>query len=235
MGTRLRIHVSLFYDNDHIPDSKNLCHMFTETFKLKIYEDIKLKCNSTRKEIEKYLTNFKKKDKYEKYDIFFFIFLTHLAKKAGPYALVTHDMAGEEKNFIQLEDIFDILKNTRCLVMKPKVFLVQADDACQTKGIDIKTAKIPQDSDRLLIFSSLPDKLEDKSKGKAVPAEDGRRSFLIDAFVNVIENPNNRKEDLLTLTTHINKEVRINVLGGKDYQPPLPLVSSTLTKLLYLY
>lgn len=244
---RLRIHLTIFSDWDHQSDSESLEKIFKDEFKLRA-NDINAQNNRTKVQIVDHLESFASKrdgDIYEKYDIFFFIFLASQDNDHGPYTLKTEppEDACKSDNFIRLEEIFDTVKNKPCLVMKPKIFIVQADDEnlrTRRKGpqVGLKTVKIPSDSDRLLIFSTIPYILKDTVTGGKVvlPRDKEDRSFLVDAFINVFKEPGNRRQDFLTLTTSINKRVGSHNAKAKSTGSalPLPLVSSTLTKLLYL-
>jgi hypothetical protein len=173
----------------------------------------------------------------DEYDCFWFVFLTYVDDKGRL------QFYGNEKDDLQpLEKIIDTVKDIPVTRGKPKIFLVQSDDMTLDKPITLTKGtepvparvqvKIPTDADRLVIQSTIPQKLARKE------------SFLIQAFVKALKENNARptehRDDLLSLTTVINKIVADLVdplteerkREGKD-DLPVPLTTSTLTKLLY--
>lgn len=190
------------------------------------------------------------------YDCFFFIFLAEKAKDSGnELRLMAYDKV------LDLETIFDATKKPPSLVGKPKIFLVKADDEKLAKTYRTKSLgdtrvvkKIPQDSDRLIILSTLPQVREMKLKPITKDGEPTQceGSFLVHAFCSVLNaalkcNIENN-EDFLTRTTQINKHVKKSLEQLEKYENnnpetnpyivkaselPVPLVISTLRKLLY--
>jgi len=159
-----------------------------------------------------------------------------------------------------LDDFINKMKAFPSMALKPKIFLVQADDRAllEPKPI-IKGApmgkeptimkKIPTDADRLVIVSTIPQGLSlpkqntRTERGSVVTSPDGdertKASFLMQAFIEVLkEKPN---KDLLRLTPSILCRVEQKIEAFKATDPeyqkreiPLPLVMSTLTKKVFL-
>ncbi|XP_052782649.1 uncharacterized protein LOC128218912 [Mya arenaria] len=198
------------------------------------------------------------------YDYFFFVFLGYCNDIEK-----THFQFDDGR--MPISDIYDQIKTMKPYVGKPKVFLIQADDISLlpskfiTKGgsdREIKTRTLPQDADRLIISSDIPQlfanrnhpeytKLTDStgSPGQAQPPRP-RWSFLVEAFSDVMTDrqyttPGNG--DLLTRTCFIN--AKVSALVDELHQdlraertreeetrenPHVPMTVSTLRKLIFL-
>lgn len=166
------------------------------------------------------------RDVTDKYDAFIFVILTELVKKRGEGNL----FKAFDENFT-LEEIFEELSKIPKLVAKPKFFIIQATDVTYTsvvKGDEGgKPVKIPKDANRLVIYSTLP--RQNNPRNTSI-------SYLVEAFIKAMKEHAPGK-DALTLTTYINREFA-RLLGSPVPQrmtSPLPLTSSTLTDLLYLF
>ncbi|XP_045214052.1 uncharacterized protein LOC123564484 [Mercenaria mercenaria] len=182
--------------------------------------------------VEKYVQVMEKeKAKYEKYDCFFFIFLTYVGEES---------IDDEKLHFYDkckpLGEILDEVKKQEVTWGKPKIFLIQADDKTllgpktEPKGPTVvKERKIPQDADRLVIQSTIPQGIANRNNTDQNP------SFLVQAFMDAMKSNWSLRHDFLSLTTTINKNVddMINQSGGERKNEMLvPLVTSTLTKTL---
>jgi hypothetical protein len=183
----------------------------------------------------------KKFSENEHYDCFFFVFLT-FSEPDGRLQFKCCENKPKESGLVHLEKIVDVVKNLRVTRGKPKIFLIQADDLTLTKlkeyekgpeKVEFKLVKIPTDVDRLIIQSTIPQKI--------VTGEGRKESFLIQAFVEAIRNNSDsqNKQDFLSLTTTINGQVseliqKTRPLPVRAADMPVPLVTSTLTKLLNL-
>lgn len=191
---------------------------------------------------------------YNRYDCFFFIFLTCIRDS---------QIHISDDKTLSLNEILDKAKNEKSMAGKPKVFLVQADDLEMWKPLytgeaekgnrKLVKTKLPQDADRLVIMSTIP-------QAMAVhPTVGGTMSFLVKAFIDKMSIEN--EQDLLSKTVEINAQVYESIQSalekdakaekGKAVQPgtkklsemfkteelvasPLkvPLVISTFTKFL---
>jgi hypothetical protein len=176
----------------------------------------------------------------EHYDCFFFVFLT-FAEPDG--RLHFSEKKSLEKGLVHLEKIVDVVKNLHVTRGKPKIFLIQADDLTLTKPkeyekgpevVEFELVKIPTDVDRLIIQSTIPQKI--------VTGAGRQESFLIQAFVEAIKNncTSQSKLDFYSLTTTINGKVSAMIqntwpLPVRAEDMPVPLVTSTLTRLLNLH
>ncbi|XP_045172264.2 uncharacterized protein LOC123534203 [Mercenaria mercenaria] len=192
--------------------------------------------------------------KGEKYDCFFFVFLTYstpeYANTFNEEKLHFNDRT-LEKGIVPQAKILDEIKKLKVVVGKPKIFLIQADDLGllgekqYIKGPtfvpETVIMKIPQDADRLIIKSTIPQIIANLDETGFLRAATKRPSFLIQAFIETLLENNNRKlserEDLFTLSTCINGKIARMVKESKHRRSGdmyVPLVTSTLTKSLYL-
>ncbi|XP_052817284.1 uncharacterized protein LOC128243516 [Mya arenaria] len=228
--------------------------------------EVKFYRNQKASEIENRLVKLAKNG--WEYEAFFFVFLTYLDdEKQSGVRIQAYDKA------IHLDFLFNPIKNAPSMALKPKIFLIQADDIGMLYPTHVEKAipdhievkKIPTDADRLVILSTIPQKLtpladkeRDKEKGKQTPENDSDShqniragpvqsvvprfdtSVLIRAFLTVMNNDDYRGENLLSNSTRILGEVcnivepLQNTTDYDNYDIPLPLVTSTLTKLYFL-
>lgn len=245
-----RIMVKIFYQNFNLRDAQNrgldkiqkndedvdavsLKTLFEDKHYFPAGATVECRALGTFKNLEQ---NLKSMDtsKYEPYDCFFFVFLTF----SEPDGRLHFNDKQPPECFVHLEKIVNVVKDIRVTQGKPKIFLIQSDDMDlmkpkqYPKGPPEKVfVKIPTDVDRLIIQSSIPQKI--------ITGVVRKESFLIQAFVDVITNniKSDRKEDLLSLTIKINEKVSalIESIPSPPQPLPVPLVTSTLTKLLNLH
>lgn len=169
-------------------------------------------------------------DKKNLYDCFFFAFLTF--SDTGDERL--HFSNSESENLVPLELVLEEVKKQEVTWGKPKIFLLQADDmSLIPKGDEKekeKKVKIPQDADRLIITSYIPQKVANNDSQEKNP------SFLIQAFKDALLDE--ESNDLLSLTAIINGRMADMIEKSKkkseNQNMPVSLVTSTLTKLFYL-
>ncbi|XP_052819316.1 uncharacterized protein LOC128245120 [Mya arenaria] len=231
-----------------------------EQFFADIYEqrhlEVKLCRNHLASEIEEYLVTLAE-DGW-KYEAFYFVFLTYLQIGAhGDVQIQVYDKA------VPLDFVFNRIKDLPSMALKPKIFLIQADNLRMlyptqiVKAIptEIEIKKIPTDADRLVILSTIPQALSPLAdavretslvnepyapQGVQPAAPRLRTSVLIRAFIKVMNDHVYRDENLLTNSTRILGEVchLIDPLQRtpdyESYDIPLPLVTSTLTKRYFL-
>ncbi|XP_060592615.1 uncharacterized protein LOC132747297 [Ruditapes philippinarum] len=176
------------------------------------------------------------------YQCFVFVFLTYSKPQhVGEYSeeLLHFDHRSMAEGLVPQAKLIDEVKNLDVTKGKPKIFLIQADDLSLLKDkvtyLAIpdyetpKVIKIPTDADQLIIKSTIPQRIANKHDA-ATP------SFLIQAFLEAMKNKK-EKEDLFTLTTTINRHVARRITESEDKRAAdmhVPLVTSTLTKLLFL-
>lgn len=197
-----------------------------------------------RASFEEFKSELKKLDKEKpvEYQCFVFVFLTYSKPQyKGEYSeeLLHFDHKKMAEGLVPQAKIIDEVKNLNVTKGKPKIFLIQADDLSLLKdkmtqkvvGFETpKVIKIPTDADQLIIKSTIPQRIANKHAATETP------SFLIQAFLKAMKNKK-EKEDLLTLTTTINRHVADLITKSKDKRAAdmhVPLVTSTLTKLLFL-
>ncbi|XP_045192525.2 uncharacterized protein LOC123548935 [Mercenaria mercenaria] len=207
--------------------------------------DVRLKNRLRKDEIKQYIKDLGSSQECLEYDTFFFAFLTYLSCENTGSTVYRDERIHLDDGLCPLQDIYDEVKNVEAMRMKPKVFLIQADDISLLFPIQyikgekiVKPLKIPQDADRLVIMSDIPQRFANRSR----ETEEKNPSFLIKAFCDsLVENSQRSTEnrlDLLSLTTVINNKVRVRigelnkagVERAKDMH--VPLVTSTLTKLV---
>ena len=194
------------------------------------------------------------------YDSFFFILLTYCKKK---YPTNEIEIQFQDQ-FVHVDYVFNQVKTMESLAFKPKIFIIQADDRgilrpdmfAKALPEHIEVRKVPTDADRLMIMSTIPQELSalidaefearerQQNPDRGVqPMPSGmviKNSVLIKALVKVLEDHILRDEHLLRLTPRIVGEVDklIRPLQEseryKSYEIPLPLVTSTLTRKMFL-
>ncbi|XP_052818843.1 uncharacterized protein LOC128244799 [Mya arenaria] len=198
----------------------------------------------------------------EWYDYFFFFFLGYAQNGEDPNTLQFYN------DSLSLEAIFNAIKSLKPFAGKPKMFVIQSDNlnliptAHLAKGSEdrkVGTRKIPQDADRLIIHSDIPQLFANTSqdeyieqlhkveehhpkagKSTKLPDETNKNcSFLIQAFIRVMVDGKYADDDLLTRTCHINALIDTMVTNicfhyGEDKKVKkkltLPLTTSTLTR-----
>ncbi|XP_060551182.1 uncharacterized protein LOC132712767 isoform X2 [Ruditapes philippinarum] len=201
-----------------------------------------------RTSFEEFKSELKKIDKENPlaYQCFVFVFLTYSKPQHEEYneELLHFDHRFMAEGLVPQAKIIDEVKNLNVTKGKPKIFLIQADDLSLLKDKMThkakpdyetpKVIKIPTDADQLIIKSTIPQRIANKHAAKETP------SFLIQAFLKAMKTKKER-EDLLTLTTTINRHVADLITEYKNKSGDLratdmhvPLVTSTLTKLLFL-
>jgi ubiquitin len=210
--------------------------------------DVILKNSQTKLQVKDYIQQLDKNDK--EYDYFFFVFLTYMSCSNIESSSNKDERIHLYDGLCPMQEFYDEVKRVDALAMKPKIFLVQADDInlldkkkfTKTKGemVIVKAMKIPQDADRLVLMSDLPQRLANPDLNAG--DKDKRPSFLIQAFGKTLLNNSKRSPeqrlDLLALTPIINSKVlkRIDDLrkdgNERAKDMTVPLVSSTLTKLV---
>ncbi|XP_045192524.2 uncharacterized protein LOC123548934 [Mercenaria mercenaria] len=252
LNTNWTVKKTMVEDNNRGESDVDIAYL-EDVFKTIHYPEnaeVRVKTRFGKEQIKKYISDL---GNPEQYDSFFFVFLTFLScetKKISSSVNQQQEYQDERIHFkdgpCPLQEIYDEVKKVKAMWMKPKIFLIQADDISLlypeqfAKGEElVKRVKIPQDADRLIIMSDIPQKV-------ANPLEDDRnQSFLIRAFgETLIENSQAKPEerqDVLSLTTTINGKVdaMIEELKKQDKtnqtnraaDMKVPLVTSTLTKL----
>jgi len=234
--------------------------------RLNIKGDIRLHNNRKKKEIEEIIKAIKS------YTAYTFVFLTYLHRS---YRCVdkNEDLIECYDASVSLKEIFLWMERNEVFHGKPKLFIVQADDLTllypgkRVKGSggiggsddDIMTvrSKIPKDSDRLLLFSTLPQMLanpdrktggssprtqptQSTSQGDSVETTPPKNpSFLIQAIRDVLCDPNTQDH---AIEPHLVKQavwinMRVKILTEqlrkddkfKEANLPLPVVTSSLT------
>ncbi|KAH3776138.1 hypothetical protein DPMN_177553 [Dreissena polymorpha] len=113
----------------------------------------------------------------ESYDAYYFVVLSYLDKgKKGDtgFKIQFHDKS------IEMSELMDRVKSRPEMAMKPKVFIVQADDLeLLTSNIIYKSipsglgykksiVKIPTDADQLLLVSTIPQSLVEKGNSTSI-------------------------------------------------------------------
>ena len=164
------------------------------------------------------------------YDVFIFVFLTYISPDERIHL---------KDGMYPMQEFYDDTKELDVMKMKPKIFLIQSDDMrllsekFYKKGEEEENkVKIPQDADRLIIMSDIPQQL-----ANIKDTEEKHPSFLIEAFVEaLVENsrrPPEHRLDWFSMTTIINNKVQRKI-ERKKFEEFLnvPLITSTLTKLL---
>ena len=216
---RPRMLVVVFHqtsDTDHADASKlKTCFGLDD-------RDVVIMQNRNRGEIETWFKDLP--NKAAAYDCFFFVFLADMVHPGGDPMLVQAYDKG-----LNLNSIMNQTSTMPQLIGKPKVFIIKADyPPLKFKAGPSDKMKIPTDSDRLIIVSSLP---EDLAKGNT------DSSILIDAFCSAMKEGT---DDFLTLTTRINYHFNEGLFQGRKTEGAstpeprtLPLITSTLRKLLY--
>ena len=228
---------------------RQLFHKNAQLFPVPV--DIEYRTSLSFDEYKSYLEEVNQK---EVYDCFFFIFLTYSTPEYGNTyneEKIHFNDKTKENGVIPQAKVIDEVMRLKVAVGKPKIILIQADDISffgpkeymkgPTAVPDIKSMKISQDADRVIIKSTIPQKLANlDDNGRFMPYSN-KPSMLIEAFVETLLNNVNRKQnekkDFYSLTSNINGKVtrRIRSLNhlrqGDMYAP---LVTSTLTKFLYL-
>lgn len=202
-----------------------------------------------------------------KYDVLIFVFLTYLSRESE----LNQQTNNEERvdcwdGPMKLEEIFDLIKNKELFIGKQKIFLVQADDLVLLYPDEVpkgprplpEPIRIPRDSDRLVIFSTLPQQLssmcsvtngvqnlelsDKKGRGCRPPDEPPQPSMLIQAFVETLTEAYSKDEDLLTQTARMNGKVDKMIQLLKEAKPEfasspslqVPLITSTLRKAVHI-
>ncbi|KAH3747923.1 uncharacterized protein LOC127847382 [Dreissena polymorpha] len=123
---------------------------------------VELHVNNTYDEIHKYM----KAIEADKYDGFFFVFLTYLYKERNKKGELPCLKVECYDSAVPTEDFMGMVKKRKDMALKPKVFIFQADDLDLMTPNIIKKAtgfgeiqkqmKIPTDADQLMIISTLP-------------------------------------------------------------------------------
>lgn len=210
--------------------------------------DVKLNNRFTKAQIKKYIRDLGQSKKCEEYDCFFFVFLTYLAyENIG--TIYREERIHLDDGLCSMQEFYDEINKVEAMRMKPKIFIIQADDIALLHPKQYvksekfheevtKVVKIPQDADRLVIMSDIPQRFANRNP----ELDEKNPSFLIKAvgeslFENSSRAPKDR-EDLLSLTLTINRKVRERidqlreqgVVRAEDMT--LPLTTSTLTKLV---
>lgn len=249
-----RMYWKITEENDHLGTLdvdvmalRRLFHKNKELFPVPV--DIKYRASRSFDEFQSCVQEI---DGQEEYDCFFFIFLTYNTPDYGNSYnedKIHFNDRTLEKGVIPQAKVIDEVMKLKVAVGKPKIFLIQADDISYygpkqyMKGPtfvpDFVNMKIPQDADRLIIKSTIPQHLANlDSSGNRI---DGSKkpSLLVDAFVETLLNNLNKKpaerKDLYSLTTSINGKVcrQINQLKHeRKGDMNAPLITSTLSKFL---
>ncbi|KAH3776742.1 uncharacterized protein LOC127845588 [Dreissena polymorpha] len=166
-------------------------------------------------------------------DAFFFHFFTYL--KDGGKENYKLEFAGEA---LPLDEVFEkikLLKSFSSMALKPKVFIIQADDLNMLKPTVITKAvpttkkyRIPSDADFMVIMSTIPQVLASKPRTRRTeenqpvvhPSDqsshqtgaensDGQKcSLLVQAIVNIQTDPKFKDDDLFSNTPEILGRVR---------------------------
>jgi len=205
--------------------------------------------NYTHAELDRYIQRLEEEG--HTYGSFVFVITSYLPKysTSSNLAFELHD--GD----MTLDDFINKMKSFESMALKPKIFLVKADNRAllveethsKAGGEAPKTIvkKIPTDADRLIIFSTIPQRLSTLpvDPNTVVPItqsdENTNASFLMQAFVTVLKG--NPDQDLFLLTPSILRRVEEKIEEFKathsDYKNrniEWPLVISTLTKKVFL-
>ncbi|KAH3748076.1 hypothetical protein DPMN_182513 [Dreissena polymorpha] len=196
--------------------------------------------------------------KASEYDKYVFVFLSTL--KSADCIFVGNK---DNKECLHMAKVYDEIKTSTFMAGKPKVFIIQADDEGMVKDIEVPQVpqadrKLPQDADRLIIMSTLPQILANivdkdlgpldlptpnlesliravQEKEQSLPiSKQSQASFLIQAFVAVVKQCREDDKEVFTNTPYILKMVDERLDPFRARFPhivfPLPLVTSTLTK-----
>jgi len=208
--------------------------------------------NHKHDEIDAYIAQLK--DEGNQYGSFVFVITSYLPR----YSLSTKLEFELYDRDMTLDYFIDKMKSFESMARKPKIFLVQADNRALLveetfpKGPgreDDKKPKIPTDADRLIIFSTIPQRLSTRPKDSTTDAggvvsvppsdENSHASFLMQAFVKVLEEKPD--QDLLLLTPSILccvkemiEKFKATHSNYKDRNIEWPLVISTLRKGVFL-
>ncbi|XP_052819276.1 uncharacterized protein LOC128245098 [Mya arenaria] len=214
--------------------------------------DFKLMRNHTLNEIDEKLQ--KLETKGNRYGSFIFVILT--------YVHTERDEIQVENRGVMVDHFFDTIKSFESMAAKPKLFLIQADDlrmlkpttTTKAEAFDHKenTEKIPTDADRIVLMSTIPQELSNRGQvahrtehGQLIrqtsdASKNPKMSLLVQAFIDVLtENPDT---DFLcntplivgrvdALAEDLKKRLGADYIG---YDIPVPVVTSTLTKRLFL-
>nr|APY24035.1 caspase 3 [Corbicula fluminea] len=219
-------------------DSLYLKEFFTNKYKHRLNKDGKSRVDFFMNENLSFadlLKNITKRVNDVDYDCYVFIFLTFVDNN-GRFQFNDPTF---ELGLQPFDKIVDKVKESNKTHGKPKVFVLQSDDLellheiCYLKAApmeeEIVKQKIPTDADRLVIQSTIPQKLAG-----------GEVSFLIRAFVEAIQD-NPEELDMLNLTTEINQKVKCMTEPMKEERKSknmkelqVPITTSTLTKLLII-
>ncbi|XP_060594616.1 uncharacterized protein LOC132748971 [Ruditapes philippinarum] len=218
-------------------DAEYLVKLFKEVHHQETAE-VKIYNHQTKDDVTKYIQELDSSQGSSDYDVFIFVFLTYMSKptKNTKYRDERIHLKG---GMYSMEDFYNVAKKSAVMRMKPKIFLVQSDDLslCIEKEIVagpelVIEKKIPQDADRLIIMSDIPQKLANPDKN----SEEKHPSFMIKAFgETLMENSKlapEKRLDLLSLTPLMNQKVKNKIDEIKREDLSVPLVTSTLTKLI---
>ena len=210
--------------------------------------------NPTLRRIDEFVNDLR--SKANNYGSFMFLINSYLDKSPDTQGLAFQLHDGK----LTIDEFINKMKLFSSMALKPKIFLVQADDrallgpetfakAGQTPEPKIILKKIPTDADRLVIVSTIPQGFSGPMQntrtdsGSVVTRPEGdentRASFLMQAFIEVLtEKPD---KDLLPLTPSILGRIEQKIEAFKATYPDyrnreieLPLVMSTLTKKVFL-
>lgn len=276
IGTLSNPKVLKTYDGtDMDADAYEIHRLFKDV--LPVDADIHLHNNRKRQEIETIISEITIKHGenptyYSRYGAFVFAFLTYRSRNLPGMRFDDYeDRIDCYDQPLTMEDIYKMVKEKQPFIGKPKIFIVQADNIRLlypgevTKGPEpvlpnAITRRIPSDVDRILLWSTLPQKLayldqdnvgftesriQRSQTGNVVttasadPGERPEGSFLIQAMFEVLSYAYNHKPDthLLTQTAWINRrvkalaeEVKTKYDKFKDSDLPLPVITSTLRK-----
>lgn len=233
----IRVNFSLFAFNEcekavHTPDVEALKDFFERKFKVR--PSNKYINNRNRDEILRHLKQIGTDSVADKFDVFFFIFLTTLVPSEKDECV----LKANDENFT-LQEVYDKL-STPSLVARPKVFLIQADDKeleseVGTKGTKPlpEVIKLPADVNRLLLFSRIP--TVPRPEADVSVSVEGC-SFLVRAFIRVLKSKESRGHSLQDLTCYINNEFRKEKEASEQKDKVLPDLSilMSFTENLYL-
>ncbi|XP_052816863.1 uncharacterized protein LOC128243256 isoform X2 [Mya arenaria] len=214
--------------------------------------DFKLMRNHKLHEIDAKLQELETKG--HQYGSFIFVILT--------YVHTERDEIQVYGRGVLVDHFFDTIKSFESMAGKPKLFLIQADDLRMLKPTTIIKAggvetgedmrKIPTDADRIILMSTIPQDFSNLGKhvkrtydgeimNKSDDPKKEKMSLLVQAFIDVLtENPDT---DFLSNTPLIVGKVdslaeslkeNMELDDYKDYDIPVPVVTSTLTKKLFL-
>jgi len=191
-----------------------------------------------------------------KYGSFVFVITSYLPKYSTSSSLA-FELYDED---MTLDYFIDTMKSFPSMAAKPKIFLVQADNRALLvpeiftkaggfdEGPEPIGVKVPTDADRLVIFSTIPQRLStlpgdattDAGDVVSSPRSDpNASSFLMQALIEVLKMKSDT--DLLCLTPsilgHMEKLIEDFKKTHTSYNNrkiELPLVMSTLTKRVIL-